>query len=161
MRDDLTRDQQRTLHRTIAKVTEDIEALRMNTAIAALMELTNAAYKWERVPLEVAEKLALLLSRFAPHIAEEIWSLLGHAESIAYAPWPSADPKMLESDTLEIPVQVNGKIRGRVTVPADADQDSVVAIAREDDNVRRHLEGQNVRRAIYVPGRILNFVVGG
>src|SRR5690606_16724756 len=156
-----TRDQQRILHRTIAKVTEDIEALRMNTAIAALMELTNAAYKWERVPGEVAETLALLLSPFAPHIAEEVWSLLGHAESIAYAPWPIADPKLLVSDTLEIPVQVNGKMRGRVTVPADADQDAVVAIAREDDNVRRHLEGQNVRRAIYVPGRILNFVIGG
>jgi len=155
------RDQLRVLHRTIEKVTEDIEALRMNTAIAALMELTNAAYKWERVPAEIVEKLALLLAPFAPHIAEEIWSLLGHAESLAYAPWPEADPALLESDTLEIPVQVNGKMRGRVTVPADADQDTVVAIAREDDNVKRHLEGQNVRRAIYVPGRILNFVVGG
>ena len=154
------RDQLRVLHRTIEKVTEDIEALRMNTAIAALMELTNAAYKWERVPAEIVEKLALLLAPFAPHIAEEIWSLLGHAESLAYAPWPEADPALLESDTLEIPVQVNGKMRGRVTVPADADQDTVVAIARGDDNVRRYLDGQNVRRAIYVPGRILNFVVG-
>jgi len=161
VREPATREQLRVLHRTIAKVTEDIEALRMNTAIAALMELTNAAYKWDRVPSEVAEKLALLLSPFAPHIAEEIWSLLGHAESLAYAPWPDTDPALLESDTLEIPVQVNGKMRGRVTVPADADQDTVVAIAREDDNVKRHLEGQSVRRAIYVPGRILNFVVGG
>ncbi|HEX6993868.1 MAG TPA: leucine--tRNA ligase [Gammaproteobacteria bacterium] len=161
VRESATRDQLKVLHRTIAKVTEDIEALRMNTAIAALMELTNAAYKWERVPHEFAEKLALLLAPFAPHIAEEVWSLLGHAESIAYAPWPEADPSLLVSDTVEIPVQVNGKMRGRVTVPADADQDSVIAIAREDGNVRRHLEGQNVRRAIYVPGRILNFVVGG
>ena len=159
--DAASREQLRVLHRTIAKVTEDIEALRMNTAIAALMEMTNAAYKWERVPRDCAEKLALLLSPFAPHIAEEVWSLLGHAESIAYAPWPQADPSLLASDTFEIPVQVNGKMRGRVTVPADANQDAVVAIAREDDNVRRHLEGQNVRRAIYVPGRILNFVVGG
>jgi len=160
VRDAATREQLRVLHRTIAKVTEDIEALRMNTAIAALMELTNAAYKWDRVPHEFAEKLTLLLSPFAPHIAEEVWSLLGHTESIAYAPWPEADPSLLVSDTLEIPVQVNGKMRGRVTVPADADQDAVIAIAREDDNVRRHLEGQNVRRAIYVQGRILNFVVG-
>jgi len=161
VREAATREQLRVLHRTIAKVTEDIEALRMNTAIAALMELTNAAYKWERVPHEFAEKLALLLSPFAPHIAEELWNLLGHTESIAYEPWPEADPSLLVSDTLEIPVQVNGKMRGRVTVPADADQDAVIAIAREDDNVRRHLDGQNVRRAIYVPGRILNFVVGG
>ncbi|MFO7286553.1 MAG: leucine--tRNA ligase, partial [Gammaproteobacteria bacterium] len=160
-REEPTRDQLRVLHRTIAKVTEDIEALRMNTAIAALMELTNAMYKWDRVPHEAAEKLALLLSPFAPHISEELWSLLGHAESLAYAPWPEADPALLKSDTLEIPVQVNGKMRGRINVPADADQDTVIAIAREDDNVKRHLEGQNVRRAIYVPGRILNFVVGG
>jgi leucyl-tRNA synthetase len=156
-----SRDQLRVLHRTIAKVTEDIEALRMNTAIAALMELTNAAYKWERVPAHVAETLALLLAPFAPHIAEEAWRLLGHAESLAYAPWPDVDLKLLESDTLEIPVQVNGKMRGRVTVPADAEQDAVVQIARRDDNVRRHLDGQTIRRAIYVPGRILNFVVGG
>jgi len=161
VREEPSRDQLRVLHRTIAKVTEDIEALRMNTAIAALMELTNAMYKWDRVPHEAAEKLALLLSPFAPHISEEIWSLLGHAESLAYAPWPEADPALLKSDTLEIPVQVNGKMRGRINVPADADQDTVIAIAREDDNVKRHLEGQNVRRAIYVPGRILNFVVGG
>lgn len=156
-----SREQLRVLHRTIAKVTEDIEALRMNTAIASLMELTNTAYKWERIPTEVAGTLALLLSPFAPHIAEEVWSLLGHGESLAYAPWPEADPALLESDTFEIPVQVNGKMRGRVTVPADADQETVVRIAREDDNVKRHLEGQNVKRAIYVPGRILNLVVGG
>src|SRR5690606_41814218 len=95
------------------------------------------------------------------HIAAEVAALLGHAESLPSAPGPQADPSLLASDTSEIPVQVNGKMRGRVTVPADANQDAVVAIARADDNVRRHLEGQNVRRAIYVRGRILNFVVGG
>ena len=154
-----TREQSRALHRTIAKVTEDIEALRLNTAIAALMELTNAAYKWDDVPAEVAEKLALLLSPFAPHIAEELWRRLGHEGSLAYEAWPATDPALLESDTFEIPVQVNGKMRGRVTVAADADEESVVRIAREDDNVRRHLEGRTVQRAIYVTGRILNFVV--
>ncbi|HEU4617736.1 MAG TPA: class I tRNA ligase family protein, partial [Gammaproteobacteria bacterium] len=155
-----TREQLRLLHHTIAKVTDDIEALRLNTAIAALMELTNAAYKWERVPVAVAEPFVLLLSPLAPHLAEELWALLGHERSLAYEPWPAADPALLQAETLEIPVQVNGKVRGKVVVPADADQASVVRAAREDANVQRHLEGKEIRRAVYVPGRILNFVVG-
>ncbi len=159
VQEEATRDQLRILHRTIAKVTDDIEALRMNTAIAALMELTNAAYKWPDVPAEAVKTLARLLAPFAPHIAEELWRLLGHTESIAAAPWPEADPSLLVRDTLEIPVQVNGKMRGRVTVPADADQDAVIEIGKADDNVRRHLDGKTLRRAIYVKGRILNFVV--
>jgi leucyl-tRNA synthetase len=156
-----TAEQKRLLHQTIAKVTDDIEALRLNTAIAALMEFTNAVYKWERVPVAVAEPFVLLLSPLAPHLAEELWALLGHERSLAYAPWPEADPESLRAETLEIPVQVNGKMRGKVTVPADADQDAVVQVARDDANVRRHLEGKQIRRAVYVPGRILNFVVSG
>jgi leucyl-tRNA synthetase len=156
-----TKEQLRLLHQTIAKVTEDIEALRLNTAIAALMELTNAAYKWERVPLAVAEPFVLLLSPLAPHLAEELWSRLGHEQSLAHEPWPVADPALLQAETLEIPVQVNGKVRGKVVVPADADQDSVIRLARADANVQRHLEGKEIRRAVYVPGRILNFVIGG
>ena len=158
-RRDASRDELEVLHRTIAKVTDDIEALRMNTAIAALMEFTNAAYKWEAVPTAVAEKLALLLSPLAPHIAEELWQLLGHEQTLAYEGWPEADEAFLRSETLEIPVQVNGKVRGRVTVPADADEETILRLAREDDNVRRHLEGRVEQRAVYVPGRILNFVL--
>jgi leucyl-tRNA synthetase len=154
-----TKDQLRLLHQTIAKVTEDIEALRLNTAIAALMELTNAAYKWERVPRAVAEPFVLLLSPLAPHLAEELWARLGHEQSLAYEPWPAADLALLQAETLEIPVQVNGKMRGKVVVPADADQDSVIRVARADANVQRHLEGKEIRRAVYVPGRILNFVI--
>lgn len=152
-------DQARLIHQTIAKVTDDIEGLRFNTAIAALMELTNAANKWQSLPREVAEHLVLLLAPFAPHIAEELWSRLGHAKSLAYAPWPEADAGLIAEDVLEIPVQVNGKMRARVTVPADADEASVLAIARNDDNVVRHLQGKELRRAIYVPRRIVNFVV--
>jgi leucyl-tRNA synthetase len=156
-----TLEQARLLHHTIAKVGEDIEAMRFNTAISSLMEFTNAANKWPTMPRAAAEAFVLLLSPLAPHIAEELWQRLGHAESLAYHPWPEADPKLLKSDVLEIPVQVNGKVRGRVRVPAAAQEQEVIEIARADENVGRHLAGQNVKRAIYVHGRIVNFVIGG
>ncbi|HXS79936.1 MAG TPA: leucine--tRNA ligase [Gammaproteobacteria bacterium] len=156
-----TRDQQRLLHQTIAKVTEDIEALRFNTAISALMELTNAAYKWPSMPRSVADTFALLLAPLAPHLAEELWQRLGHKESLAYHAWPVADAALLKADVLEIPVQVNGKVRGKISVPAEALEAEVIEIARADSNVGKHLAGQNVKRAIYVRGRIVNFVVGG
>jgi leucyl-tRNA synthetase len=156
-----TRDQLRALHQAIAKVTEDIEALRFNTAISALMELVNAAYKWPSLPRAVAEPFVLLLAPLAPHIAEELWQRLGHAESLAYESWPVADPAYLRADVIEIPVQVNGKVRGKIQVPAEAGESEVIDIARADQNVGRHLDGQTVKRAIYVRGRIVNFVVGG
>jgi leucyl-tRNA synthetase len=156
-----TREQQRAVHQTIAKVTDDIEGMRFNTAISALMELTNAMYKWPQVPRESAETLVLLLSPLAPHIGEELWQRLGHSESLAYHAWPVADPALLKAEVLEIPVQVNGKVRGKISVPAEAEEAEVIEIAKADQNVGRHLAGQNVKRAIYVRGRIVNFVVGG
>jgi leucyl-tRNA synthetase len=152
-------EQLRLIHRTIAKVTEDIESLRFNTAISALMELTNAANKWERVPRSIAEPFALLLAPLAPHLAEELWQRLGHAESLAYAPWPEHDARWLVAETAVIPVQINGKVRAKIEVPADADEAAVLGAAREDANVSRHLEGAVIQRAIYVPGRIVNFVL--
>jgi leucyl-tRNA synthetase len=156
-----TREQLRALHQTIAKVTEDIEAMRFNTAISALMELTNAAYKWPSLPRSVAEPFVLLLSPLAPHLAEELWQKLGHAQSLAYEAWPVADAALLKADVLEIPVQVNGKVRGKVSVPAEAQEAEVIEIAKADANVGKHLAGQTVKRAIYVRGRIVNFVVSG
>jgi leucyl-tRNA synthetase len=155
-----TRDQQRLVHQTIAKVTEDIDAMRFNTAISALMELTNAMYKWPQVPRASAETLVLLLSPLAPHLAEELWQRLGAKESLAYHAWPVADPALLKADVLEIPVQVNGKVRGKISVPAEAQESEVIEIAKQDSNVGKHLAGQSVKRAIYVRGRIVNFVVG-
>jgi leucyl-tRNA synthetase len=154
-------EQLRLLNRTLIKVTEDIEALRFNTAIAALMELTNAANKWPEMPRRIAERLVLMLSPMAPHIAEELWQRLGHEQSLAYAPWPEADPAYLDEKVVQIAVQVNGKMRGRIEVPADADEAEVVALAKADENVRRHVEGKALRRTIYVPQRIVNFVLGG
>jgi leucyl-tRNA synthetase len=156
-----TAEELRLMHQTIAKVGEDIEALRFNTAISALMEFTNAAYKWGSLPKTLAEQLVLLLAPLAPHLAEELWQRLGHAASLAYEPWPKYEPKYLVTSTLEIPVQINGKMRGRIEVPSDADEQQVIELARADETVLRFLEGKELKRAIYVRGRIVNFVVAG
>lgn len=151
-------EQLRLLHKIIKKVTEDVEAIRLNTAISALMEFVNAANKWDVVPHSVAEPFALLLSPFAPHLAEELWQCLGHDKTLAYAPWPEFDEGYIQEDMVEIAVQVNGKVRGSILVPASAEKERVLAIARTDESVARHLQGKIVRREIYVPGRIVNFV---
>ncbi|NNF57933.1 MAG: class I tRNA ligase family protein, partial [Rhodothermaceae bacterium] len=155
-----SKEQLRVLHATIKKVTEDIDGLRFNTAIAAMMEFVNAANRWEHVPLAVAESFVLLLAPFAPHLAEELWGILGHEESLAYASWPEYDEALLVSDTKEIAVQVNGKVRGTVTVPAGAEKKDVLDAAKGVANVQRHLDGKTIRKEIVVPGRLVNFVVG-
>jgi len=154
-----TAEQLRALHQTVAKVTDDIEGMRFNTAIAALMELTNSAMKWESMPREVAEPFVLLLAPLAPHIAEELWSILGHAHTLAYEPWPSADVRYLVNEVMTIAVQINGKMRGRIEVAADSAEAAVLDAAKSDVNVARHLEGKQIRREIYVPGKIVNLVV--
>ncbi|GIV59438.1 MAG: leucine--tRNA ligase [Rhodothermaceae bacterium] len=150
----------RALHRTIARVTDDMERMSFNTAIAALIELNNALVSLEAVPRAVAEPFVLLLAPMAPHLAEELWQRLGHTETLAYAPWPEADARYLREETVEVAVQVNGKVRATIAVPADADKAAVLATARAHQNVARHLDGKTIRREIYVPGRIVNFVVG-
>ena len=153
-----TRVQWQVLHRTLRRVTRDIEALHMNTAIAAMMEFVNAAYKWTNMPRQVAEPFVLMLSPFAPHIAEALWESLGHPQSLAYEPWPKVDPQYLVEDVQAIPVQVNGKVRATVHVPQDISKDSVLELARKQHNVARFLDGRTVRKVVYVPGRIVNFV---
>jgi leucyl-tRNA synthetase len=152
--------QLRTLHLTIRKVTDDVESLRFNTAIAAMMEFVNAANKWDELPRSIAEQFVLILSPFAPHIAEELWSRLGHADSLAYESWPRADERYLKADTIEVAVQVNGKVRGSIQVPPDISKEEALTRARSEENVARHLEGKSLRKEIYVPGRIVSFVVG-
>jgi leucyl-tRNA synthetase len=152
------REQLRALHRTIKKVTQDIEHLDFNTAIAAMMELVNTANKWDATPRAVAEPLVLLLSPFAPHISEELWARLGHDETLAYEDWPEYEEALLHREVVEMPVQVNGTVRGTIEVEADAAEEDVLAAAREEDNVARHLDGKTVEREIYVPGQIVNFV---
>jgi leucyl-tRNA synthetase len=152
-------EQLKLLHRTIARVTDDIEGLRFNTAIAALMEFTNAANKWAKIPRSVADGFVLLLAPLAPHIGEELWQRLGHAESLAYAPWPVAEPKYLVDDRITVAVQINGKVRGTIEIPADAEETAVLDLAKADAGVSKHLAGATIRKAIYVKGRIVNFVV--
>ena len=149
------------LHKTIQAVTDDIEKLSFNTAISRLMEFTNEFTKADVRPRSAMESFVLLLAPFAPHIAEELWQLLGHQESLAYAPWPKFDPSKVVEDTIEIPVQVNGKLRAKITLPADAKPPAMQAAAETSPEVQPHLTGKTVVKVIAVPGRMVNFVVKG
>lgn len=164
---DQPRDLRRAVHRTIKKVTEDIDgSFHFNTAIAAVMELLNAVSAFPdknscpEVIKEALEATVRLLSPFVPHICEELWHHLGHQESLEQCGWPSWDEAALATDTQLIVVQVNGKVRGKVTVPVEADNRTVELAALSDPNVERFLEGQTVRKVIVVPGRLINIVVG-
>ncbi|MEZ5278584.1 MAG: leucine--tRNA ligase [Opitutaceae bacterium] len=149
----------RLLHETIRKVTEDMEALRFNTAISQLMILLNHIQKLDIIDLETARIMIRLLAPLAPHLCEEIWSRLGGEPSIFRQDWPRFDPSALVSDEVKVIFQVNGKLRGEAMVSRDADQATVETLARAHDRVLPHLEGKTVRKVIYVPGRILNLVV--
>ncbi|MGY1840446.1 MULTISPECIES: leucine--tRNA ligase [unclassified Modestobacter] len=154
----------RALHRTIEAVRDGMATLRFNIAIARITELTNhltsACPPGTDVPRSVAETLVLLTSPLAPHLAEELWSRLGHSGSVAWAAFPVAESRWLVDDTVTVAVQVNGKVRAQVAVPADADAAGLEAAARADEKVVAQLEGKTVRRVIAVPGRLVNFVVG-
>ncbi|MFQ5537991.1 MAG: class I tRNA ligase family protein, partial [Gemmatimonadota bacterium] len=152
----------RKVHRTIKQCTEQIPALGYNTAIAALMECLNTVRAGGRTPrrAEVAPLVAMT-APFAPHVAEELWARLGHEESVFEGRnWPAYDPAKLVESTVKIAVQVNGKLRGTIEAPKGAPDDEVVALARAEENVARHLEGAAERRVIVVKDRLVNFVVG-
>lgn len=146
------------LHKTIKGVTEDIEKLQFNTAIAKMMEFINSAYKAEKIDREVGEKFILILSPFAPHIAEEIWERFGHNKTLAYEPWPEYDEELIKEDTIEIPIQVNGKLRGKITVPVNLSKDEILALAKKADKVSPYLENKTIIKEIFVPGKLINFV---
>jgi leucyl-tRNA synthetase len=153
-------EQNRVLHRTIKAVTADLDQMAFNTAIARMMEFTNFFTKQTPRPRSAMERFVLLLAPLAPHIAEELWQVLGHDGTLAYEPWPAYDEEALRESTVEVPVQVNGKLRGRITVPADVDKETLETAARADEKVAAMLEGKTVRKAIVIPGRMVNFVVG-
>ena len=153
---------QRALHRAVDAVREGMEKMRFNVSIAKVTELNNhltSRYPNGGVPRSVVEPLVLLLAPLAPHVSEELWSRLGHPDSLATEPFPEADPALLVDETVEVPVQVNGKVRTRIDVPAEADAAAMEAAARADDKVAALLEGKTVRKVIAVPGRMINFVV--
>jgi len=149
----------RALHRTVKKVTEDLEGLRFNTAIAAMMELVNVVYKHDlALSRKSADTLVLLLAPFAPHLGEELWKRLGHPNTLAYEPWPVFDPLLVAQEKVTLSVQVNGKLRGTLEIEKDAPEPSVLEAARSLDKVREHLAGKQIVREIHVPGRTVNFV---
>jgi len=152
-------DQRRLLHQTIKKVTEDLEELRFNTAIAQMMVFTNEMTKLEKRARALLEPFVLLLSPFAPHIAEEIWERLGKTPSVAKQPWPQYDPALVASERLTIPIQVNGKLRSKIEVPADSSEEQVVTLARQDAKLAEWLQGKQPRKVIYVEKKLVNFVV--
>ncbi|AWB82855.1 leucine--tRNA ligase [Corynebacterium yudongzhengii] len=158
---ELTDDDNKALHRTIAGVREDYAHLRDNTVVAKLIEYVNYLTKTYpgEVPLAAVEPLVIMVAPVAPHIAEELWSRLGHDETITFVSFPTFEEKWLVDDEITLPVQVNGKVRGRVTVPADADQDAVVDAALADSKIASHVEGKDLVKKIVVPGRMVNLVV--
>ncbi|TFV56413.1 leucine--tRNA ligase [Mycobacterium sp. PS03-16] len=149
----------RVLHRTIAGVAEDYAALRNNTAAAKLIEYTNHLTKEGVTARAAVEPLVLMLAPLAPHLAEELWRRLGHETSLAHGPFPVADPQYLVTDTVEYPVQVNGKVRSRITVAADAAKDTLESAALADEKVQAFLAGTAPRKVIVVPGKLVNLVV--
>jgi leucyl-tRNA synthetase len=159
---DADEDTRRVLHRTIDAVRTDMGKLQFNTAIARLFELNNrltaVVGETGTAPLEVVTAMTLMLAPLAPHVAEEVWARLGHAESVAYEPFPEPDPAYLVEEEVEIPVQVDGKVRARVKLPAGAGEAEHEAAARADERVAELLDGATVRTVIVVPGRMVNFV---
>ena len=153
-----TDEQTRTLHKTIKAVTQDIESLSFNTAIARMMEFTNFFTRQEQRPKSIMESFVLLLSPFAPHIAEEIWKALGHEKSLAYETWPAFDEALTVDSTVEIPVQIMGKIKSKIVVARGMSKDDLLATAKADPKIKGLLEGKTIRKEIAVPDRLVNIV---
>ena len=149
----------RLVHKTIKKVTQDIEHLHFNTAISAMMILVKHLGSLAKVPYEAAQQLVLIVSPFAPHVGEELWKRLGGSASLAYEPWPAFDPELVKDDVVEIGIQVNGRLRGTVQLPVDADEATACAAALAAPRVATHLEGKTLRKLIYVRGKIINLIV--
>ncbi|CAN5868134.1 hypothetical protein BH11PLA1_BH11PLA1_14980 [soil metagenome] len=156
-------DLQRALHKTVKGVREDLAALQFNTAIAKLIEFNNALTKFgatgTRTPRGVAEAVVLMLGPLAPHIAEEMWSALGHAATLAYEKFPEFDPALVVDDQIEVPVQIQGKVKHRITVPAGTDAQALEEAALADEKVKALIEGKPVKKVIVVPGKMVNIVL--
>jgi leucyl-tRNA synthetase len=151
--------QLKEINKCVAKVTEETEGMRFNTAIAAMMEFTNAATKWEKKPRECLRPFALLLSPYAPHLSEELWTKLGNEGSNAYETWPVADESLLVEDVVTMAVQVNGKMRGKIEVTADSTREDAMALAMAQENIAKFIGDESgIKKIIYVPGKILNVV---
>ena len=157
----------RKTHQTIAKISDDIgRRYTFNTAVAASMELLNAVNRFKdnsetgrRVTQEALEAVVLMLSPMVPHICHELWSVLGHKTALIDVPWPQADEKLMQADTVKIVIQVNGKMRGMITMPADSDKDAVIELALADANVQKFVGDNEIRKTIVVPNKLVSIVV--
>jgi leucyl-tRNA synthetase len=157
--------QLKTLHACIKKVTEDLDGMRFNTAISALMVFINEAMTWGTKPAGALRDFLILLQPFSPHIAEELWQKLNAAlntsqPALTYAAWPKFDPTLLVEDTLEIPVQVNGKLRDVIRVPANATPAELEATARASEKVKPFVEGKTIKKVIVLPRKLVNIAIG-
>ena len=150
---------EKVYHKTVKKVTEDYEKLAFNTAISQMMIFVNAVYKEGKCPKTYAEGLIKMLSCIAPHIGEEMWQILGHDDTIAYEKWPEFDESKTADDTIEIVVQINGKVKAKLNIPADMEQAEVLELAKSDENVKNACDGKTIVKEIYVKGRLVNIVV--
>ena len=157
----LTDEDSKALHRTIAGVRDDYEHLRDNTVAAKLIEYVNYLTKTypNGAPRAAVEPLVQMVSPLAPHIAEELWSVLGHSETITFEPFPEFEEQWLVDDTVEVPVQINGKVKARIDVATDASKDDLEAAALADERVAGLIAGKNVVKVIAIPGRMVNLVV--
>lgn len=153
-----TKEFETVYHQTVKKVTEDYENLHFNVAISQLMVFVNEAYKQEVLPKEYMEGFVKLLSPITPHIGEELWEKLGYTDTIAYEPWPTYDEAKLVEDEVEIVVQVNGKIRAKLNIPANAAKEEMEKLAMENETVQSHIAGKTIRKVIAVPGKLVNIV---
>ncbi len=156
---DPTEEFERLFHQSVQKVGEDIESLRFNTAISQLMIFINEAYKLEQKPRTLMEQFVLLLAPFAPHLAEELWERLGHKESLAYQPWPSFEAGKTVEKSVEVILQVNGKVRSKIRVSMDTGEEELERRAFEDVNVQRHIDGKTVEKKIVVKNKLVNIVI--
>ena len=145
-------------HKTVKKVTEDYEKLAFNTAISQMMIFVNEAYKFGKCPKVFAEGIIKMLSCITPHVGEEIWNILGHEDTIAYESWPVYDEELCKDDTIEIVVQINGKVKAKLNIAVDEDKDVVMEMAMSDEAVKAAIEGKNIVKQIYVPNKLVNIV---
>ena len=146
-------------NQTVKKVTEDFEELKFNTAISQIMIFVNAIYKEKVLPLKYAESLVKLLNPICPFMTEEIWSMLGHTNTIAYEKWPEYDPSKLKEDKIKLPVSVNGKLRGNIEIDENLSKEEIIKLAKQEENVSKYLDNHEIVKEIYVPNKILNIVI--
>ena len=150
---------EKVYHKSIKKITDDFEKLAFNTAISQMMIFVNAVYKEGKCPREYAEGLVKMLSCICPHVGEEIWQIMGHDNTIAYEPWPVYDESKTVDDSVEVAVQINGKLRATILLPVDCSKEDAIATAKADPKIAEQIEGKTIVKEISVPGKIVNIVV--